>query len=226
MKIGVLGTGVVGTTIASKLVEIGHDVCMGSRRADNPAAKAWAEGAGPHARVGTFADAAAFAEALFNCVAGVHSLAALDAAGEDNLDGKVLIDLANPLDFSQGMPPRLTVCNTDSLAESIQRGFPGLKVVKSLNTMNCAVMVDPGRVPGEHDVFVSGDDPEARALVSTWLREWFGWHQPIDLGSLATARGVEAWLPLWVSLYSAFGSADFNLKIVRAATPAQQEPTA
>ncbi len=214
MKIAVLGTGMVGRTIASKLIEVGHAVCMGSRTEDNAAAVTWAAESGEKACNATFADAAHHAEVVFNCTKGLHALDALRLAGAENLDGKILVDLSNPLDFSQGFPPTLSISNDDSLAEAIQREFSGCKVIKTLNTMNCAVMVDPGKVP-DSDVFVSGDDAEARATVSGWLKDWFGWAAPIELGDITTARGPEQWLPLWVRLYAAFGNADFNLKIVR-----------
>src|SRR5690606_25130100 len=149
---------------------------------------------------GTFADAAAFGALLFNCTAGRGSLAALEAAGADNLNGKILIDVSNPLDFSQGMPPSLPGRSTASLAEQIQRAFPGLRVVKTLNTVPAAIMVDPSRIPGDHDLFVSGNDPDARAQVTRLLKEAFGWKTVIDLGDLSTARGTEMLLPLWVRL--------------------------
>ena len=143
MKIGILGTGVVGEAIGSKLVQLGYEVKMGSRSANHEKAVAWAGKNGQHASQGTFADAAAFGTIIFNCTAGIASLKALTLAGANNLKGKVLIDVANPLDFSRGMPPTLTVCNTDSLGEQIQRAFPETKVVKTLNTLNCNLMVNP-----------------------------------------------------------------------------------
>jgi len=216
MRIGVLGTGMVGSTIASKLCALGHEVTMGSRSAGSEAARAWAESAGPQASEGTFADAAEFGELVFNCTAGVHSLDALAAAGAVNLAGKVLVDVANPLDFSQGMSPTLNVCNTDSLGEQIQRAFPEAKVVKALNTMNCLVMVDPGRVPGEHDVFVAGDDAEAKAQVRELL-ESFGWPAAriVDLGEIVAARGTEMYLLFWLRLRGVVQSGDFNIRLVR-----------
>lgn len=214
MNYAVLGTGTVGRTIASRLVDLGHPVRMGSRRADHPDARAWADAAGPLASVGTFADAAAWGEVVVNCTAGAASLAALHAAGARNLAGKVLIDIANPLDFSRGFPPTLSVTNDDSLGEQIQRAFPEARVVKTLNTLNARLMVDPGRLPGPHDVFLSGDDPTAKAQVAELLRA-FGWASIVDLGGIDTARGTEAWLLLWVRLYGALGTADFNLRLVR-----------
>ena len=174
MKIGVLGTGMVGNAVAGKLVELGHEVRMGSREAGNEKARAWADAAGERASEGTFADAAAHGELVVNCTAGEHSLEALEQAGTDNLAGKVLLDVANPLDFSGGMPPTLGVANTDSLGEQIQRAFPEARVVKSLNTMNCQVMAAPSLVPGDHVVFLSGDSAAAKADVIDLLEAFTG----------------------------------------------------
>ncbi len=215
MKLGVLGTGVVGTTIGTKLVQLGHDVMMGSRTKNNEKAAAWVKASGPKASQGTFADAARFGETLFNCTSGLASVDALKLAGAANLNGKILLDIANPLDFSKGMPPTLSVCNTDSLAEQIQRAFPDAKVVKTLNTMNCKIMVNPSLVPGEHDVFVSGNDRAAKARATEILKNWFGWKSVIDLGDITTARGTEQLLALWVRLLGTLGTANFNFKIVK-----------
>lgn len=214
MKVAVLGTGTVGETIGSKLVELGHEVRMGSRTATNEKAAAWVKKAGARASAGTFADAAAFGEIIFNCTLGAASLEALQAAGKDNLKGKVLVDTSNPLDFSKGMPPTLFVSNDDSLAERIQRAFPEAKVVKALNTINALVMVDPARLPGEHATFLSGNDAGAKAQVKELLTR-FGWKQVIDLGDITTARGSESYLPLWIRLWGALGTPDFNIQIVK-----------
>src|SRR5512143_1408527 len=215
MKIGVLGTGLVGETIGAKLIQLNHEVRMGSRTANNDKAAAWVKQNGGKASQGTFADAAAFGEILFNCTSGKASLEALRMAGAENLKGKVLIDIANPLDFSRGMPPSLLVCNTDSLGEQIQRAFPETTVVKSLNTMNCNLMVNPGLLAEEHVVFVSGNDAEAKATVTALLKDGFGWKSVIDLGDISTARGVEMLLPLWVSLMGKLQTPLFNFKIVK-----------
>jgi 8-hydroxy-5-deazaflavin:NADPH oxidoreductase len=140
----------------------------------------------------------------------------LTAAGADNLAGKVLVDIANPLDLSKGMPPTLAVCNDDSLGERIQAAFPEAWVVKTLNTMNCQVMVDPARVPGEHAVFLSGDDDSAKREVTDLLGD-FGWPEEriIDLGGISTARGTEMYLPLWLSLYGQLQTGDFNIGVMR-----------
>ncbi|MGV1048646.1 MAG: NADPH-dependent F420 reductase, partial [Solirubrobacterales bacterium] len=170
------------------------------------------EGAGG----GTFAAAAAGAELVFNCTAGGASLAALSAAGAESLAGKTLVDVANPLDFSAGFPPTLSVCNDDSLAERIQAAFPETRVVKALNTVNSAVMVDPGRVRGDHSIFVCGNDEAAKAQVRALL-EAIGWppESIVDLGDLSGARGTEMYLALWVRLYGTLETADFNIAIVR-----------
>lgn len=216
MRIAVLGTGVVGQTIATKLIELGHEVVMGSRQAGNDAAVTWSEGAGETAGEGSFGDAAGFGEIVFNCTAGGSSLDALAAAGEASLTGKVLIDVANPLDFSAGMPPTLSICNDDSLGERIQAAFPEARVVKTLNTVNSAVMVEPGRVGGDHVVFVCGEDGDAKGEVEELL-ESFGWpaERIVDLGGIAAARGTEMYLPLWLALYGKLGIGDFNIALER-----------
>jgi len=214
MKVGVLGTGSVGRAIADKLLALGHEVTMGSRWAESEALLEWLDGADESGRGGTFAEAAAAGELLFNCTAGEASLDALAAAGAENLAGKVLVDVANPLDFSQGMPPTLSVPNDDSLGERIQAAFPEARVVKALNTVNNQVMVDPGRLPGVHNVFVCGGDAEAKATVTALLSE-FGWARGsvIDLGGIEAARGTEMYLPLWLRLMSALDTADFNIQV-------------
>lgn len=214
MRIGVLGTGAVGGAIATRLIQLGHAVTMGSRSADGEALTEWVSGAGENAKGGTFADAAAGAELIFNCTAGTASLQALGGAGAENLAGKTLVDVSNPLDFSGGTAPTLSVCNDDSLAEQIQAAFPEARVVKALNTVNCEVMVDPGRVRGDHSVFVCGNDDAAKAQVVALLGA-FGWHGDsiVDLGDLSGARGMEMYLPLWLRIYGALGSANFNISI-------------
>lgn len=212
MRIGILGTGIVGQTLGRKLVQLGHHVTIGSRSATNEKAAKWATEVGAGASSGTFADAAAGAELILNCTGGMVSLDALRQAGAKNLAGKIVIDVSNPLDFSRGFPPTLTVCNTDSVAEQIQREFPDVKVVKSLNTMNAGVMVNPGLVPGEHDVFLSGNDAAAKATVAELLRS-FGWRNVIDLGDITTARGAEMILPIWLRLMGTLKTPQFNFHI-------------
>jgi predicted dinucleotide-binding enzyme len=215
MNIGILGTGAVGKTIGSKLAGLGHSVMMGSRTRTNEKALAWKEQTGELASVGTFADAAKHGEILFNCTSGTVSLDVLALARTENLSSKILIDISNPLDFSKGMPPTLSVCNTDSVGEQIQRTYPTLKVVKSLNTCNCAIMVNPSLLPGEHDVFVGGDDADAKAQVTDILTNWFGWKNVIDLGGIQSSRAVEMLMPFWLSMWGVNGNANFNYHITR-----------
>jgi 8-hydroxy-5-deazaflavin:NADPH oxidoreductase len=214
MKVGVLGTGLVGTTIASRLVSLGHEARLGARSPTNEKAAAWVKAAGAGASADTFADAAAFGEMVFNCTNGAATLAVLDAAGDANLSGKVLIDVANPLDFSKGMPPTLLISNTDSLGEQVQRTHPDARVVKALNTMNCNVMVNPELVPGAHDVFICGNDPEAKAQVKSLLTS-FGWQHIVDVGDISAARGQEMVVILWARLFGALATPTFNFHVAR-----------
>lgn len=226
MKIGVLGTGPVGQTIAAKLAELGHAVFVGTRdpaatlaRTDpdtfgNPPFNVWRE-KHPDIGFGTLAQAAAHGELVVNATNGTGAIEALKAADEKNLAGKILIDIANPLDFSRGMPPSLTICNTDSLGEQIQRTFPEAKVVKALNTMNAYLMVGPRQLAdGNHTVFVCGNDAAAKTSVTELLQS-FGWQDIFDLGDITNARGTEMLLPLWARVYVATGKPMFSFKLVR-----------
>ncbi len=225
MKIAVLGTGTVGRAIATRLSGLGHDVTVGTRdpeatRARNepdamgtPPFSAWAtENQG--VALATYAEASTTADLVVNATGGSGTLAALEQAGAESLAGKVLIDISNPLDFSQGFPPTLFVKDTDSLGEQIQREFPQARVVKTLNTMNADLMVDPASLGAESSVFVSGDDAAAKQTV-TELLESFGHTDVIDLGDISTARGTEMLLPVWLRLMGALGTSAFNFKIVR-----------
>lgn len=227
MKIAVLGTGVVGQTIAAKLAELQHTVVVGTRdpldaksrtdtdRFGRPGFGTWVA-EHPDIAIASLAEAAANSDVVINATSGDASIAALTAAGADNLAGKVLVDVSNPLDPSQGFPPSLFVKDTDSLAEQIQRAFPAAKVVKTLNTVNAAIMVDPGQLAvGDHTIFMSGDDADAKSIVAELLRS-FGWLDVLDLGDLATARGPELYVGFWVRLLPVTGGQGaFNIKVVR-----------
>ena len=228
MKISVLGTGMVGRAFAGRLSDLGHDVVIGTRDVADTLARTEPDGMGnppyaqwqeehPTVRLVAYAEAGGPAELLVNATSGQGSLAALEAVGTNGLAGKVVLDVANPLDFSAGFPPSLSVVNTDSLSEQLQRAFPEARVVKALNTMNAHVMVDPKRVPGQHTAFVAGDHDAAKATVVGLLGE-FGWPRDsvLDLGPLRAARGTEMYLPLWLSLMQALGTPDFNIHVVRA----------
>lgn len=226
MKIAVLGTGMVGQALAGRLADLGHTVTVGTRDVaatvartepdgmGNPPYPAWAA-AHPAVSLATFAEATADAELVVNATSGTTSIAVLTAAGQEHLAGKVLLDISNPLDFSGGFPPTLFVKDTDSLAEQIQRQFPRLRVVKALNTMTAALMVDPRQLAdAQHSVFVSGNDTDAKKTV-TGLLESFGHTDVIDLGDITTARGTEMVLPVWLRLMGALNTPYFNFKIVR-----------
>jgi predicted dinucleotide-binding enzyme len=213
MRIGILGSGVVGQTLGARLVEIGHDVMVGTTkpaRLDD-----WLAAVGKGGSVGSFAEAAAHGDLVVVATKGEATLEVLARVGADKLSGKVLLDVTNPLDFSKGMPPTLFVSNTDSLGEQIQRAHPHAWVVKSLNTVNSAVMVDPGQLAdGDHTMFLCGDDDDAKRQVVELLRG-FGWKDIIDLGDITNARGLESLLPLWVRLWGAIKSPAFSIKVVR-----------
>ena len=203
----------VGDSIGTKLVSLGYKVMMGSRTTGNEKAVAWSDRNGALSSHGTFADAAAFGEIIFNCTSGQASLEALQLAGRENLQGKILVDVANPLDFSKGMPPSLAICNTDSLGETIQRQFADVKVVKALNTLSCKLMVNPGLLKDTGNLFICGNDSVAKTEVESLLRE-FGWEKIIDLGDITAARGTEQLLPIWVRLMGKLGTSMFNFSIV------------
>lgn len=214
MKVGILGSGMVGQAIGSKVAGLGHEVMLGTR--DLTKLQDWLGHVGGNARVSSFAETAAHGELLFNATSGGGSLQALSLAGEANLNGKILVDISNPLDFSHGMPPSLFVSNTDSLGEQIQRAYPNVKVVKTLNTVTASLMVNPRQLAdGEHHIFVSGNDAEAKAQVVTLLSTWFGWKYIIDLGDITTARGTEMYLPIWLRLWGALGTGMFNIQVVK-----------
>ena len=227
MKITVLGTGIVGQTIAGKLSELGHEVNMGTRdpqitlRSTEPNRMTgivfsnWYKN---HSSIKLlkFDEAANETDLIINATSGKKTLEVLQLVGEKVLQGKILIDIANPLDFTKGFPI-IDPSNTDSLGEQIQRNFPQTKVVKTLNTMNASIMVNPEEVKGNHSVFVSGNKEQAKLLVIDLLKE-IGWraNNIIDLGDIKTARGVEMMLPLWLTLYTKFGNANFNFHIQKA----------
>lgn len=211
MRIAVLGTGMVGQTMAARLAGLGHDVRLGTR---DPAATRAREGWVDITAVEltTFADATAGAAIVVHAGNGLAALDLLGAAGD--LSGTVLVDISNPLDFSAGFPPTLAVKDTDSLGEQIQRAFPETRVVKTLNTLTAALMVHPEALPEATSVFVSGDDVGAKGIVTSLLAE-LGHRDVIDLGGIETARGTEMWMPLWLRLMGSLGTGDFNLRIVR-----------
>lgn len=228
MKAAVFGTGIVGQVIAARLADLGHTVIIGTRDVDNvltrnqkdaygnPPFSEWYKAKKDTIGLGNYEKAAASSEIIFNCTNGQGSIDALTQAGNENIEGKIIIDIANPLDFSKGMPPTLSPVNTDSLGELIQRTFPESKVIKTLNTMNCFLMVNAEALPGDHNVFLSGNDSASKATAIDILKS-FGWKDRniIDLGDITTARGTEQLLPIWIRLYGVLQTPMFNFNIVR-----------
>jgi len=204
MRIGVLGTGPVGRALAGRLTELGHQVLVGSRTASSDL-------------VVTFAEAAAFGEVIVNATAGTVSIEALTLAGADTLAGKPLVDVSNALDSSAGFPPKVLATDRESLAERIQAAFPAALVVKTLNTMNHAVMVRPRLLAGPHVTFMAGNHEQAKAVAAGLLTQ-FGWasEEIVDLGDLSGSRAMELYMPLWLRTYGTVGNGLFNLNIVRA----------
>ena len=227
MKIAVLGTGMVGRALAGRLAELGNDVVIGTRSPQQTLARTDSDAKGiepyanwqqdnPDVRLVPFPQAGASAELIVNATDGAVSLAALEAVGAENLAGKVVLDLALPLVYREGALPQLEYAHTDSLGERIQRAFPEARVVKSLSTLGKDLMIDPARLPGEHNLFVSGDDAAAKDLVKALLGD-FGWppDRIIDLGDIRTARSVEMYAQLLFNLFAVFGDFDFNIAVVR-----------
>jgi len=212
MKMGVLGSGMVAQGLSARLAELGHDVMIGTGDAEK--LKGW-QSSNQRVVIGSFAETAVHGEMLVNATDGAASLNALRMAGEANLASKILVDVSNPLDFSNGFPPSLTVFDIDSLGEQIQRTFPSIRVVKALNTVTARVMTHPLEVAnGDHHVFISSNDADAKAQVTDLLRS-FGWIHIFDLGDLSTARGTEAYMLLWVRLYGAMNTSMINVKIMK-----------
>jgi predicted dinucleotide-binding enzyme len=220
MNIGVLGTGIVGETIASALTEKGHNVRLGSRTPDNEKAAAWVKKSNNHATQGDFDDAAAFGSVVFLCLNGAYALDALSRVSPDSLQGKIVIDVTNPLDFSRGMPPRIIseFGNGYSLGEAIQKALPGAYVIKALNTITAGLMVNPSLVnKGNHTLFVCGNDADAKNKAKHFLVDSFGWKPEnlLDLGDITAARATEAYVPFWVTMMQAAGSPMFNVHVVK-----------
>lgn len=219
MNIGILGTGTVGETIASALIDRGHSVLMGSRKAGNEKAQAWAKKRGKLASEGSFDDAVKFGTVLFVCLNGEHALSVMRSVSTEHTAGKIVFDLTNPLDFSQGMPPSiLRDFQNISLGEQIQEALPQAHVIKALNTMNCQVMVDARKVASaHHDLFLCGNDATAKNQAKHFLVDNFYWKPEhlIDLGDIRAARTTEGFVPFWVLVLQATGTPLFNFRVVQ-----------
>lgn len=224
MKLAILGTGMVGRTIAAKLASSGHDVAVGTRDPDASLQREPKTGTSlrdwlainPDIALMRMEEAAGFGDMLIAAMAGEAAVNTFAGIGAETIGDKIVMDVTNPLDFSHGMPPSLFISNTDSLAEAIQRAVPRARIVKTLNTVNANVMVEPEFVAkGDHTMFVCGNDAEARAEIAAFLKTEFGWIDVMDLGDLTAARGMEASLHLWLKLWASIGSPSFSIKVVR-----------
>ncbi|MEV5961496.1 NAD(P)-binding domain-containing protein [Kribbella sp. NPDC051952] len=202
--VGVLGTGQVGLTLAGRLAALGYTVTVGARTSDSASLHPAAEL--PGVRTGSFADAARAADLIINATNGMHSQAALGLAGEEALADKTILDVSNALEPVEGGFPRPIATTDDSVGQRLQAAFPRSRVVKSLCTMNCKVMADPSLVPGDHVVFLSGDDQTAKSEVQDLLAA-MGWRpvQMIDLGGIDTAAGQELLMSIWMRVTIARG---------------------
>lgn len=213
MKIGILGSGVVGQALGSGFAAQGHDVMMGTREPQSEKVTAWLERAGPHASAGTFAEAAAFAELAVLATLWSGTESALRLAGPANLAGKIVIDATNPLVYSQHGPPTLALGHTDSGGEQVQRWLPGARVVKAFNIIGNAHMVNPSFPGGPPDMFICGDDAAAKRGVEEICMA-FGW-PVIDIGGLEGARLLEPLAILWVTYGARSGSWDHAFRLLR-----------
>jgi len=203
----------VGETLGTKFTQLGHEVRMGSRTANNENATKWVKATGSKASQGTFEGAANFGEMAFICLKGTVFLDVAKTLKPATLAGKILVDVSNPLDFSHGMPPSLSICNANSLGEEVQKAVPAARVVKTLNIVNCEVMVDPAK-GGNPSMLLCGNDAEAKNKVTGLLKD-MGWRDIIDLGDITKSRGTEMLLPLWLNLFGLFGNPNFGFKVVR-----------
>ncbi len=214
MRIGILGSGQVGQTLGAGFASKGHDVTIGTGHPDKPELRKWLKATKGHVSVGTFAEAAARGELLVLACSGAAALDVIEAAGPEAFEGKVLLDVANPLAFDTGSSPGLFVGLTDSLGERVQRKLPKARVVKGFNTMNATTMVRPKMKEGLADVLLCGDDRAAKRKVASLIKD-FGWATPIDLGGIESARWMEAWVPLWMRIADSQGSWKVALRILR-----------
>lgn len=213
MRCAVFGTGDVGPVLATGLISLGHDVMLCSRDSSNPKVRAWIEKNGDRARGGTWEDGAKFGELIVLATLGVATEQILLDAGVDNFGGKVVIDATNPLDFSRGVPPTLSIGHTDSLGELVQRTIPSARVVKAFNTVGNALMVRPQLPGGPPDMFICGNDEGAKALVRELLHE-FGWGIA-DIGGIEGSRHLEPMCMAWVMYGFTSGTWGHAFKLLR-----------
>ncbi len=212
-RVGVLGSGEVGRRLAAGFRSRGHDVMIGSRDPGKPELREWLSGDGAGIQAGTFAQAAAHGELLVLAVLGNAAEEAIADAGADNFSGKVVIDAMNPLDFSGGFPPKLSVTGEDSLGERVQRALPDANVVKAFNTIGSPYFVNPKFSAGDPTMLIAGDDERAKRTVGDVLAD-LGWSDTVDIGGIEGSRELEAICIAWVKIGGARGSWDHGFKLL------------
>jgi len=212
-RVGVLGSGDVGKRLAAGFRSRGHEVMIGSRDPAKPELREWLSGDGTGVEAGTFEQAAAHGELLVLAVLGNAAEEAIAAAGPENFHGKIVIDTTNPLDFSKGFPPGLSISGKDSLGERVQRALPQAKVVKAFNTIGNPYFLDPHFKEGEPTMLIAGDDAEAKHTVRDALAD-FGWSDVVDIGGIEGSRELEAICIAWVKSGAARGAWDHGFKLL------------
>jgi len=212
-RVGVLGTGEVGRRLAAGFCSRGHEVMIGSRDPDKPELREWLSGPGAGIEAGLFADAARHGEVLVMAVLGNAAADAIAEAGPANFGGKVVIDAMNPLDFSAGFPPKLSITGEDSLGERVQRELPDARVVKAFNTIGNQYFVDPGFSEGQPTMLIAGDDEAAKRTVGDVLAD-FGWPAAVDIGGIEGSRELEAICIAWVKIGGSRGAWDHGFKLL------------
>ena len=212
-RVGVLGTGEVGRRLAAGFQSRGHDVMIGSRDPDKPELKEWLNGEGKGVKAGTFAQAAAHGELLVLAVLGDAAESVITEVGPDEFSGKVVIDTTNPLDFSGGFPPKLSICGEDSLGERVQRALPEARVVKAFNTIGNPYFVNPSFSQGAPTMLIAGNDEAAKAAGADVLAD-FGWSDVVDIGGIEGSRELEAICIAWVKIGGARGAWDHGFTLL------------
>ncbi len=203
MKLGIIGSGTVGQQLGLGFIRLGNDVKIGTR--DTAKLNDWIKQAGTKSSAGSFEDAAKFGELVILATNWEGTFNAVNLAGKENLSGKIIIDVTNPLDFSQGPPPKIAVSPGNSGGEQIQKMLPDSKVVKAFNTVSAYIMISPKRESGEPDMFIAGNDEHAKKVVTT-LAENLGWNSVIDMGDISQSYWLEALAMVWIN----YGFKDSN----------------
>ena len=212
-RIGVLGSGTVGKVLAAGFASRGHDVMIGTRDPDKPELQEWLAGEGSGVKAGGFAQTAAHGNLLVLAVFGDAAEQAIAQAGPESFAGKVVIDTTNPLDFSRGFPPKLSISGEDSLGERVQRAIPQARVVKAFNTIGNPYYVDPSFSEGKPTMLIAGNDEAAKQTVADVLHD-FGWPEPVDLGGIESSRELEAICIAWVKIGGRRGAWDHGFALL------------